>query len=273
VTISHYPITKPSFDGPVIRVAGQAAVQLGVLAALAATVGLQPAGWLTGTAVVVATASLLGGALRRHRMPALGAANQVTLGRAGLVAGVAAMVAGSFTAPVHVPALVAVTVVALLLDGVDGQVARRTGTVSALGARFDMEVDAFLILVLSVFLTRQLGPWVVAIGAMRYAFVAAARALPWLGAALPPRFSRKAVAAVQGMALVVASAGVLPGWLELWSVGTALALLCWSFSHDITWLARARTRAGAPVRMPSAGPRHPGRARGGPATWWAGGSC
>ena len=40
--------------------------------------------------------------------------------------------------------------VALALDGVDGQVARRTGTVSALGARFDMEVDAFLVLVLSV---------------------------------------------------------------------------------------------------------------------------
>ena len=37
------------------------------------------------------------------------------------------------------------------LDAVDGQVARRTGTVSALGARFDMEVDAFLILVLSVY--------------------------------------------------------------------------------------------------------------------------
>ena len=40
--------------------------------------------------------------------------------------------------------------VALALDGVDGQVARRTRTVSALGARFDMEVDAFLVLVLSV---------------------------------------------------------------------------------------------------------------------------
>ena len=39
---------------------------------------------------------------------------------------------------------------ALALDGVDGQVARRTGTASELGARFDMEVDAFLILVLSV---------------------------------------------------------------------------------------------------------------------------
>ncbi|MFD8079956.1 CDP-alcohol phosphatidyltransferase family protein [Streptomyces sp. NPDC059718] len=34
---------------------------------------------------------------------------------------------------------------ALLVDAVDGRVARRTGTTSPLGARFDMETDAFLI--------------------------------------------------------------------------------------------------------------------------------
>ena len=39
--------------------------------------------------------------------------------------------------------------VALILDGVDGKVARRTRNASAFGARFDMEVDAFLILVFS----------------------------------------------------------------------------------------------------------------------------
>ena len=37
-----------------------------------------------------------------------------------------------------------------VLDAVDGHVARRTGTATAFGARFDMEVDAFLIVVLSV---------------------------------------------------------------------------------------------------------------------------
>ena len=48
--------------------------------------------------------------------------------------------------------------VALLLDAVDGQVARRTNTVSALGARFDMETDAFLVLVLSVYVAPIVGP-------------------------------------------------------------------------------------------------------------------
>ena len=55
--------------------------------------------------------------------------------------------------------------VALLLDWVDGQVARRTHTESAFGARFDMEVDAFLILVLSVYVASTTGWWVLIIGA------------------------------------------------------------------------------------------------------------
>ncbi len=98
---------------------------------------------------------------------------------------------------------------ALILDGVDGKVARHTGTSSALGARFDMEVDAFLILVLSVYVSMSLGPWVLLIGAMRYVFVAAARAMPWLNGELPPSTARKTVAALQGVVLLVAGAGIL----------------------------------------------------------------
>ena len=48
-----------------------------------------------------------------------------------------------------------------------------------------------------------------AIGARRYLFVGAAWRLPWLRGILPPRQSRKVVAAVQGIVLTVASAGVL----------------------------------------------------------------
>ena len=93
-----------------------------------------------------------------------------------------------------------------MLDAVDGQVARRTGTVSALGARFDMEVDAFLILVLSVYVAPAVGWWVLAIGAARYA----ARGAPsgcCRGCArpVPPRYWRKVVAAVQGIVLAVAA--------------------------------------------------------------------
>ncbi|HEX8344234.1 MAG TPA: CDP-alcohol phosphatidyltransferase family protein [Actinoplanes sp.] len=224
------------------------AIQFAVLAGLAAYVGLGPAGWVIGAAYAVTMWVVLGRALRRSGLPSLGAANWVTLLRATLVGGVAALVADSFTRPVPVLLLAGIATVAWALDGVDGQVARRTGTTSELGARFDMEIDALLIMVLSVFLAGPLGWWVLAIGGLRYAFVAAAWALPWMRAPLPPRFSRKVVAAVQGIVLVVASAGVLPAIMTLGIVAFALGLLCWSFGRDVDWLWRVGTRP-EPIRL------------------------
>jgi phosphatidylglycerophosphate synthase len=221
-----------------------------VLAVIAGTVGLTAAGWVAGAAYGVVLCGLLAHGLRRAGATTLGPANLVTLARALMVGGVTAMVVSSVQRPVHQALLVTVVAVALALDGVDGQVARRTGTSSALGARFDMEVDAFLILVLSVFIAGTFGWWTVAIGAFRYVFVAASWALPWLTAALPPKFSRKVVAAVQGVVLVAATAHVLPYPVALAAVVGALASLTWSFGRDVAWLwrtARAGQRPNAPA--------------------------
>ena len=105
---------------------------------------------------------------------------------------IAQVVDGFTTGGVRVPVLVVIATVALILDGVDGQVARRTHTVTALGARFDVEVDSILLLVLSVRIAPVLGLWVLAIGLMRYAWVAASWLLPWQ--APLPWHSGKAVA-------------------------------------------------------------------------------
>ena len=102
----------------------------------------------------------------------------MTLTRATLAVGVAALTAESFLRDVPVATLVALAAVALVLDYVDGRVARRTGTASALGARLDGEVDAFLILVLSVYVAPSAGAWVLAIGAARYAFLVAGWPFP-----------------------------------------------------------------------------------------------
>ena len=96
-----------------------------------------------------------------------GPACWVTLARATLAVGVAALVADSFTHDTPVALLVTLAGIALVLDAADGWVARRTGTASALGARFDGEVDAFLILALSVYVAPIYGAWVLAIGAAR----------------------------------------------------------------------------------------------------------
>ena len=131
----------------------------------------------------------------------------MTLVRAVLACAVAALTADSFVGPAPVAAPGHPQLPSpCSLDAVDGRVARRTGTVTPLGARFDMEVDAFLIAVLSVYVAPDVGAWVLAIGAMRYAYVAAGWALPWLRRPTPPRYWAKVVAAVQGVVLAVAAA-------------------------------------------------------------------
>ncbi|MGO4424039.1 CDP-alcohol phosphatidyltransferase family protein, partial [Streptomyces sp. MCAF7] len=115
-----------------------AVAQILLLTLLGTALGLGPAGWLTGLAFAFATWAVLTRAVCRSWLRSFGAANRVTLARATLVGGVTALVADSFQSPPRVPALVALTTVALILDAVDGKVARRTGTASPLGARFDM---------------------------------------------------------------------------------------------------------------------------------------
>jgi hypothetical protein len=104
-----------------------------------------------------------------------------------------------------------------------------------------MEVDAFLIFVLSLEVVGSVGPWVLAIGGARYAFVAAGWLLPWLREPTPPRYWCKAVAAAQGIVLTVAVADVLPrAWIEI-ALAAALAALTESFGRDVLWLWRRQS--------------------------------
>lgn len=209
-----------------------------LLALLWSTVGLGTAGWGVGLSCGVAVTAAVAGS--RTRAGVLGPADLVTLTRALLACAVAALVVDAWlgTAPLNV--LLALTVVALLLDVVDGRVARRTGTASPFGARFDGEADAFLILVLSVYVAGLLGWWVLAIGGARYAFGLAGLVLPWMRARLPFRYWRKVVAAVQGVVLTVAAADLVPRSASYAAVLVALALLIESFGRDVLWLRRHR---------------------------------
>ena len=211
---------------------------LALLTTIQVSVGLGPVGWLVGLAGGTAAAVLLALALRGTGTTRFGPANLVTLVRATLGQVVAALVAASFGGLDHRGLLVAVTVLALILDAVDGRVARRTGTVTALGARFDMEADAFLILVLSVAAGPLVGWWVLAIGLARYALFAAERVWAWLRTPVPPRYWRKVVAAVQGVCLGVVVAGLLPTGAAVLLLVAALALLAESFGRDVLWLVR-----------------------------------
>jgi phosphatidylglycerophosphate synthase len=244
---------------PTIRLAGKSALPtirlatiLGMLATatllgvVSATVGLGVAGWIAGLATGTAAAALIVTARMRSDQPAILPADWVTLTRAVLIAGVAGLVADSFGRPMSVTALVALSTVALVLDAVDGQVARRTGTATPLGARIDGEVDAFLILLLSIVVSEDYGSWVLVIGAARYAFLLAGWLIPWLAAPLPPRYWGKVVAAVQGIVLTVAASGVLDRRAGMIAVAAALLLLAESFGRNVIWLYR--TGAGPRTR-------------------------
>jgi len=215
--------------------------QIALLIGMAATVGLGAAGWSAGALYGVITCALLTRGLRRAGTGTMGPADRVTYGRAVLVGGVVALTADSFGRETPVALLVGLTGIALALDWVDGQVARRTGTSSPLGARFDMEVDAFLLLVLSVYLVRPVGVWVLAIGLMRYAFVAASWVLPWMRWTPPQRYWAKVAAAAQGVALLVAASGVLPHGFTILLVAASLGLLVESFGTHVARQWQMRT--------------------------------
>jgi phosphatidylglycerophosphate synthase len=225
---------------------GPAAGLLGtvlILTVLARTVGIGGAGWLIGLASGLALNLTLARALWRDPSAGLGWASWITLTRATLVVGVAALTAASFELPVATAMLVTLASVALALDFLDGWIARRTATQSTLGAKLDGEVDAFLILVLSIEVAPTVGGWVLLIGLARYVFLAAGRALPWMRAPLPRRDWRKTVTASQGVALVIAASGVPPLAVSRVLLAVALAMLTESFGRDVWWLWKHRDEA------------------------------
>ena len=177
--------------------------------------------------------------------PSLGPADRVTATRAALTAVVGVLVARALLTggPQPRSAIVVLASVALVLDAVDGQVARRTGTVTERGARFDLETDAALVLVLAVALVPVVGWWVLLSGLARYLLLAAQWAWPWLRGPVPARRWRKAVAAVQGVVLVVAVADVLPRPATVALLVIALALLAISFGTEVLERGARRTDA------------------------------
>jgi phosphatidylglycerophosphate synthase len=217
-----------------------------LLGVVSATAGLGAVGWITGLVTGSAAVALLVTARMRSDQPAILPADWITLTRMLLIAGVTGLVADSFSRPVSVTALVALSAVALALDAVDGQVARRTGTATPLGARIDGEADAFLILLLSIYVSQDYGSWVLVIGAARYALLLAGWLIPWLAAPLPPRYWGKVVAAVQGIVLTVAASGLLDRLVGMIAVAAALLLLAESFGRNVIWLYR--TGAGQRTR-------------------------
>jgi len=178
----------------------------------------------------------------RHHLPRtrFGPANRVTLARGVLVALIGGAIGLVEEASFGGWLLFFGAVAVLLLDGADGWIARRTGFSSPFGARFDWELDALFLVVLSVLAydMGKAGAWVLAIGGLRYAFVMAWFFWPHLSADLPESNRRKVVCVVQVLALTICLVPVVSPLLGFLVEGGALAALCFSFVVDIVWLDR-----------------------------------
>ncbi len=225
-----------------------AGLTVGVLAELCTLdLALEPA-YLAKTVAVFAAgvAVVLIGLPKHHPFASFGAANQVTLVRGVLVALLAGLVGERSDTGVPVLAVALATTVAVL-DGVDGWLARRTRMASGFGARFDMEIDAVLIMVLALlaWLLGKAGAWVLCCGLLRYAFVGASVPLPWLRNPLPPSERRRAIAVVQMIALIVSLAPVVPVASSAPVAALGLAALSASFLLDIVWLFQNASQARA----------------------------
>ncbi len=209
------------------------------------------------SAVVVAAASVftvlaavvLARVERFHPHAGFGTANRITVARAALNCLLVGLVADPATVAAAWPqglgwAVIGLTLLSLALDGIDGYAARRTGAASRFGARFDVEVDALLLVALAAlaFLLGKAGAWVLASGGLYYAFLATRRLWPRLAYPLPPALWRKAVFVVQAAALIVVALPMIEPPLSGAIAATALAFLVGGFAVDVRWLLRHAPR-------------------------------
>jgi phosphatidylglycerophosphate synthase len=198
---------------------------------------------LKATVCFAVVAAIAVGRINRanHPFAEFGPANQVTAARAvfvGLIAGLIGEVSQPAVAAVAAAGAIAVTA----MDGVDGWLARRTKMSSAFGARFDMEVDALLILILSVLAWQyeKAGAWVMLSGLLRYVFVLAGWVWPWMERPLEPSRRRQTVCVVQVAALIAVIEPFVTPPLSSVVAAFALGVLAGSFLIDTRWLVLHR---------------------------------
>ena len=176
---------------------------------------------------------------RHHPFPRFGPANQITTVRALLVALVGALL-GEPCVPILATGAAATSLLAAALDGADGWLARRHRMASDFGARFDMEIDALLILVLATLAWRfeKAGAWVIASGLLRYIFVGGGWLWPGLRAPLPASPRRQTICVLQILALAVVILPAIQPPLSTLIAAAALLGLAYSFLVDTLWLWR-----------------------------------
>jgi phosphatidylglycerophosphate synthase len=138
-------------------------------------------------------------------------------------------------APASVPtwALGVTTLVIFALDGLDGTVAKRRGENSDFGAYFDMETDAYFVLLagIALFQRGRYGAWVLVAGLLRYAYVLILALFPARRGDMPRyRFGRHAFTALMlGLVLGMILGEPFSTVATALGCGLVTASFAWSF--------------------------------------------
>lgn len=119
------------------------------------------------------------------------------------------------------------------LDGVDGWAAKRYGTASEFGAAYDTEVDALMVSVATLAAVRAdlLGPWILVVAGLRYAFVVFASVR--VGRPEPPRRSGRWAFSLLMCGL--SGALWLPNALTVLALALGCASVIVSFGRSFWW--------------------------------------
>ncbi|MFT5583375.1 MAG: phosphatidylglycerophosphate synthase [Cognaticolwellia sp.] len=199
-----------------------------------------------GGALIPAGALALSWGARQSIGTTVGPANGVTFARGSLGAAAGGVGLVGFVMPLSwgvLWAVVAIAVLALCLDGLDGWVARRFDCASPFGARLDMEMDGLFTLALCVLAwsSGAAGAWILLSGALRGLFILASRVWPWMDRPLFPSQRRRVVCVVQIATLIAACSPPFAS-ISAWVAGAGLATLIYSFGVDTLWLHTHRER-------------------------------
>lgn len=204
-------------------------------------------GWL----IYLLAAAWVAGNLHRHPHLRFGAGNAVSLLRLVVLCLLVTLLAGAR----HGSWLaLTLAILFLLLDGVDGYAARRDGTCSAFGARFDIELDALFVLLACGWLwwAGKAQAWVLLGGLPHYLFVCGRYWRPGWRRSLAPSRRRGTIGMVQAGVLAGCLAPITGPPLTTVALGAALLLVAVSFWLDLWPLARHGLNASAAGEPPAA---------------------
>jgi phosphatidylglycerophosphate synthase len=167
-----------------------------------------------------------------------GSANAVTVLRLAMTA-----VLAVFGLRAPDPASALLVFVVLVLDGVDGWLARNRGLASEFGALLDQECDALLVSVcaLTLYLQGRLGAYVLLSGVLRYFYGMLVALMPE-GAREQPRSRVGRYGFCVLIMSFIASLWPIEPW-HRWLAPCATLLIVYSFGRSIYWSLSAESRA------------------------------